>query len=528
MSAAQYKAGAKLVLAAPAHTGLPAGGNVQVRAVRFDSATTTWLYDTVLLIGQTGVKVMDGVPEGWLRPADRIATAKTCAPMLFGALVRLAPRILVPVYQRRYCWEQVQWRKLWQNVIAPPSSMVPHAIGRVTVSRERHAVVIIDGQQRMTTLMLMLCALRDESRAMVGEALAAPLVAKVSVVLTSRSGKLQRRQPSPSAAVGSTASVSERAPDDSHSRQAGIGLEGLDGAMSVRLVPSQEDRLPFCSLVLGVPFERHGSRAAATMTACYDFFRTEVRALTGRQLPSMDDAPTEGIGDARAKAGGQGGGRFASPVTRPAPAECVTLLMNVVENVLCRLSLVVFELQDGVSLQNMYDMLAQRERALSAFFAHVGGKAMSEVDLVRNLLLNHIADDDERMRAYETSWLPMERAHGDGRAELLEAFLSKFVDVASMAPPADESVLEPMGPPPPPPAHTKGSGAAPTSLLERIAALLRARGGSAGAASLYAHGTASGSDASPLEMAESRGLTASGKDASRVAIALLHEMSASF
>ena len=34
------------------------------------------------------------------------------------------------------------------------------------------------------------------------------------------------------------------------------GLESLADAWRTRLVPSREDRLPFCSLVLGVPFDR--------------------------------------------------------------------------------------------------------------------------------------------------------------------------------------------------------------------------------------------------------------------------------
>lgn len=464
-----YASGEKLVLAAPAHTGLPAGGNVHIRSVRYDAASGVWLYDILLgAIGPngTGVKVLDGVREGWLRHEGRIATAKSCAPMLFGIMLRLAPRILVPLYQRRYCWEEPQWRKLWQDTMSRPNAFGPHTIGRVTIARERRAIVLIDGQQRTTTVMLLLCALRDEAREVGGEAAAAPLVAKVNSVLLTRVGKLEVAR----ATAGDAAGGGEPATtEDVHTRQASVGLESLDGARSVRLIPSREDRLTFCSIVLGAPFEAGSSRAAAKMAACHEFFRTEARALLARQREDVEEP---------------GGGEASSPPAQPLASDgsAVETLSAAAESALTSLSCVVFELQDGVALQNIYDMLAQRERALSAMFANVGGKAMSQVDLVRNLLLNHIGDDDERMRAYEESWLPMERAHGDGNAEALEAFLHRFVRDAAASP------AQPMGPPPPRTDKQGGKGAAPKSLLDEVAALLRKRGGSAGASSLYAHG----------------------------------------
>ena len=43
-------------------------------------------------------------------------------------------------------------------------------------------------------------------------------------------------------------------------------------------------------------------------------------------------------------------------------------------------------------------------------FANIPGASMNDVDLVRNLLLGSIGDEDDRYRAYDTLWLPMERA----------------------------------------------------------------------------------------------------------------------
>jgi len=176
--------------------------------------------------------------------------------------------------------------------------------------------------------------------------------------------------------------------------------------------------------------------------------------------------------------------------------QCVTALAQVSHNLLTRLQMVVFELQDGVALQNTYDMLAQRERAIAAsgFFAHIGGRAMSDVDLVRNHLLNMIADHDERVVAYEEYWLPMEKAQGDGDAATLERFMRRYVaGVAATLPSAQM-------PPPPPRVATspRASQRAPPSmvpLLEDIVTILRERGGAAGPASLYQQGVDSAASA---------------------------------
>lgn len=110
-------------------------------------------------------------------------------------------------------------------------------------------------------------------------------------------------------------------------------------------------------------------------------------------------------------------------------AQSVVALDRLAQNALTQISVVVFELQDGVAIQNMYDMLAQREAGIvaSGFFADIGGKPMSPTDLVRNLLLNHIADEDARYDAYDRLWRPIERTHGDGNAERLESFLRGFM-----------------------------------------------------------------------------------------------------
>jgi hypothetical protein len=82
---------------------------------------------------------------------------------------------VVPLYQRPYVWERGrQWEPLWEDVEGIASRLVqgekarPHFLGAVVLAQ--HDVYgneiakrdVIDGQQRLTTLQILLAALRDE------------------------------------------------------------------------------------------------------------------------------------------------------------------------------------------------------------------------------------------------------------------------------------------------------------------------------------------------------------------------------
>lgn len=78
-------------------------------------------------------------------------------------------RYRVPLYQRYYVWNRVNWEHLWDDIETKSElrsndqkSAKSHFTGAiVTQSVAQNLQVIIDGQQRLTTFQVILCAIRD-------------------------------------------------------------------------------------------------------------------------------------------------------------------------------------------------------------------------------------------------------------------------------------------------------------------------------------------------------------------------------
>ncbi|MFI0978893.1 DUF262 domain-containing protein [Streptomyces sp. NPDC021093] len=94
----------------------------------------------------------------------------------FSKLVQGEKQFQVPLYQRTYSWQREELQQLWDDVLElveeqaegrPPAAhflgSVVLAPGRVTASNMQRWLVV-DGQQRLTTLMLAFTALRDRHR----------------------------------------------------------------------------------------------------------------------------------------------------------------------------------------------------------------------------------------------------------------------------------------------------------------------------------------------------------------------------
>lgn len=86
---------------------------------------------------------------------------------LLDLLGRPGAQLVIPVYQRVYAWNQRQCDGLWDDVLRAGRTGAGHFMGTVLYAEERgtgaaeRRLDIIDGQQRMATVTLLLCALRD-------------------------------------------------------------------------------------------------------------------------------------------------------------------------------------------------------------------------------------------------------------------------------------------------------------------------------------------------------------------------------
>ncbi len=87
-----------------------------------------------------------------------------------GGIFSGSGRYLVPDYQRPYIWNEDEVEELWTDLMADYSNEntedEEYLLGSfVVISRNRGSLYeIVDGQQRLVTLTLMLCAIRDTIR----------------------------------------------------------------------------------------------------------------------------------------------------------------------------------------------------------------------------------------------------------------------------------------------------------------------------------------------------------------------------
>jgi hypothetical protein len=93
-------------------------------------------------------------------------------------LVFMQPqRLIVPLFQRPYVWtKESQWEPLWEDIVrvserllaAPTAHHQPHFLGAVVLQQLQNPIgslqtrTVIDGQQRLTTLQVLLDALQAE------------------------------------------------------------------------------------------------------------------------------------------------------------------------------------------------------------------------------------------------------------------------------------------------------------------------------------------------------------------------------
>ena len=155
---------------------------------------------------------------------------------------------VIPLFQRPYTWETRQWKKLWDDLLELSEEDKPrnHFIGSIVTMPSRSVpegvskYVLIDGQQRLTTLLVFLAAIRDKARRD-GDA---RLADKINDLM------LKNRH--------------------------------QDGTDVYKLLPTQADRPEFCVLMDGISPTLVGGIARA-----YAFFEKKLRSQPGEGLDRL-------------------------------------------------------------------------------------------------------------------------------------------------------------------------------------------------------------------------------------------------
>ncbi|HEY9702732.1 MAG TPA: DUF262 domain-containing protein, partial [Allocoleopsis sp.] len=78
----------------------------------------------------------------------------------------------VPLFQRPYSWEKKQWQDLWDDVkdLCESENPRPHFMGSLVTMPNKlfpeglNKFLLIDGQQRLTTIFIILAVIRDQAK----------------------------------------------------------------------------------------------------------------------------------------------------------------------------------------------------------------------------------------------------------------------------------------------------------------------------------------------------------------------------
>ena len=97
-----------------------------------------------------------------------------------GKILEGNNQFVVPLFQRPYTWDESRWKVLWTDLVELCEDETdtvrdkPHFMGSIVTVPTRSVpegvtkFLLIDGQQRLTTLQVLLAALRDSARGMPG------------------------------------------------------------------------------------------------------------------------------------------------------------------------------------------------------------------------------------------------------------------------------------------------------------------------------------------------------------------------
>jgi len=91
-----------------------------------------------------------------------MSSAISCQISSIGSLLRASGKLTVPPYQRNYAWEEENYSDLWSDIQETFTGKADeYFLGSVVIDNSSSPnLTLIDGQQRVTTTTILICALK--------------------------------------------------------------------------------------------------------------------------------------------------------------------------------------------------------------------------------------------------------------------------------------------------------------------------------------------------------------------------------
>uniref|UniRef100_A0A7S4PCP7 GmrSD restriction endonucleases N-terminal domain-containing protein n=1 Tax=Paramoeba aestuarina TaxID=180227 RepID=A0A7S4PCP7_9EUKA len=347
-----------------------------------------------------------------------------------------APPILIPLFQRTYCWEdQIEgwWRDLSGAIVNE------HRVGKIIFKaaekESKRAMVCIDGQQRITTQQLFLSSLRDAALFLKKQIATCPssavssLLPEVNAFLRTVNVYLYRDVQECQRWIKERRQEQQNKEKEEETQGISSSLFHLGEKIEFcTLLPSFCDRVPFFDLVTaGVMYEidqeergwqkEGGEQTQLGLNLQFSkevnetFMGKAKRSFDGHVLRSAFPSPSRSAGDLQA---------------------ALKKLQELGRNAMHNMIIARIEIMNPIDYALVFLWFQEKSLFSSGSLLHnpSPGVSFRAIDLVRNLCLSpfmeySLAQQEELYRKY---WLgPIELKLGT-RTVVLDGFLEKFLE----------------------------------------------------------------------------------------------------
>lgn len=316
-------------------------------------------------------------------------TARTVVqPKTMASLLASERRIVIPIFQRRYVWPARLAEKWFEDALK--GSTGGHRTGQTFFRRvaqgESSVLLCVDGQQRVTTTLLLCASVRDALRSWAARHVGHPDAGKC----LEAANDLER-----------TLFSGDEAMDEDSLAHAAAALQDGDDLPPCRLLPSFPDRRAFFRLI--------APRKDGVLTA--------------------DDEPPDPDDDMTSLASTR---RTFDTLCEPLDS---VQLLKLARSSTYGMTIMFMEIvTPHLDLPQVF-LYLQEKALLSAgtlLYNPTPGIKFEALDLVRNLYLANFANEpvEEQEKIYRRSWLPLERMcplRGD-----FDLLLSRFLTLRKL------------------------------------------------------------------------------------------------